>query len=340
MTLTEKSFDIESLSKHFKPPILIVSTIVGRGMYSIGEAIRERQGDKPNVYHLPIEELLPPEAVNEDLERYQLICKNFPFLLYLVYKIPLFYYRKYLRERLFNTTDLGQLRQRIEALQIKTVICVSHRPAFWVANLKRRFSIDVSVWGVLAEYGRNLGWKYQFWEHMDGFLSPVAEDTLGLRLPSHLQFFQINLPARREYYEIAKAKGDKNCVLLVCGFWGMGPFMKILRTLMRELPGVRVHAICGENKKAYENLRQAFKHNPNILLYETTPSLVPYLKGCASVITKPGISSLVESHAAQRKIFLLKGLPVAEDNNARFAIRHFGAQWFDIEAFKRWYVSS
>lgn len=340
MIPTEKSFDFENLSEHFKPPILIVSTRVGRGMYSIGEAIQERQEDKPHVYHLAVEELLSGSAIKEDLERYQLICNRFPFLLYLVYKIPIFYYRKYLRERFFNSTDLQKLKRKIESLHIKTVICVSHRPAFWITNLKRRESVDVSVWGVLAEYGKNLGWKYQFWEQMDGFLSPVDEDKLDLQLPSHVKFFKINLPAKRAYYEISEARGDKNSVLLVCGIWGLGPFVKILQALVGELPSVRIHVVCGDNKQEYEKIRQVFKHNPNIHLYGMTPSLVPHLKECASVITKPGISSLLESHAARRQIFLLKGLPVAEDNNARFAIRHFGAQWFDIEAFKRWYAAS
>lgn len=340
MSREEKSFELECLAGHFQPPILIVSTIVGRGMYAIGEAIRERQGAHSPVYHIPVEELLSQRVVREDLERYKFICNNCPALLYLVYKLPLVYYRKYLREKLFNTADLKRLKRTIEALRIKTVICVSHRPAFWLANLKRREAVDVSIWGVLAEYGKTPGWKYQFWEHIDGFLSPVAEETLDLKLPGRVQFIRINLPAKRAYYELAETKGDKNCVLLACGFWGLGPFMKILRTLIGEIPGLKVHVVCGENTKAYDELRQVFQSNPNVSLYGTTPSLVPYLKQCASVITKPGISSLVESHAARRQIFLLKGLPVAEDNNARYAIRHFAAQWFDIEAFKRWHATA
>jgi hypothetical protein len=65
-------------------------------------------------------------------------------------------------------------------------------------------------------------------------------------------------------------------------------------------------------------------------------SLVPLLKECASVITKPGISTLLEAHAAHRKIFLLKGMPVAEDNNAEHAVRHFGAEWYNRDGFVRW----
>jgi hypothetical protein len=55
------------------------------------------------------------------------------------------------------------------------------------------------------------------------------------------------------------------------------------------------------------------------------------------VITKPGISTLLEARATGRKLFLLPGMPVAEDNNAGYAVRHFGAEWFSKESFTRWY---
>jgi hypothetical protein len=339
MTPTERFFDFEELSERFEPPVLIVSTVVGRGMYTIGEAIRQSIGEGRAVYHVPVEELVPRGAVNEDLERYKYISNNFPALLYLVYKIPFFYYRKYLREKLFATASPRKLREQIEARGIKTVICVSHRPAFWVSNLKRREGLNVTVWGVLGEYGKNLGWKYQFWEQIDGFLSPVETNELGFKLPGHVKFIKVNLPARREYRELACLEGDADSVLLVCGFWGQGPIAETVKRLSDALPGLRFHAVCGENRDAYEKARRLFRDDARIQVHGVVPSLAPLLGECASVITKPGISTLLESHAARRKIFLLKGMPVAEDNNARFAAAHFGAEWFDVGRFKSWYLS-
>ncbi len=338
MTPSERYFEFEELSEHFTPPVLIVSTAVGRGMYAIGEAIRQRLGERHPVHHVTIEELSPPEVVAEDLKRYKYISNHFPALLYLVYKIPLFYYRKYLREKLFNSANLESLREKVEALNIRTVICVSHRPAFWVSNLKRRAGLGISVWGVLGEYGKNLGWRYQFWEQVDGFLSPVGREALGFRLPPRVRFVKVVLPARREYYDLAASKGDVNDALLVCGFWGQGPMAEVVGRLSGALPDLRIHAVCGENREAYENLRRVYGDNPKVLAYGVTPSLAPLLRECASVITKPGISTLLEGHAARRKLFLLKGMPVAEDNNARFAIEHFGAQWFDVKTFVGWHA--
>ncbi len=336
MTPAERFFDFDELRERFEPPVLIVSTVVGRGMYTIGEAIRESLGDGHAVYHVPVEELVSRGTVNEDLDRYKYISNNFPALLYLVYKIPFFYYRKYLREKLFNTADPRRLREKVEACGIRTVICVSHRPTFWVSNMKRRGGLDVSVWGVLGEYGKNLGWKYQFWEQMEGFLSPVERRELGFELPNSVTFIKVNLPARREYTQLANVRGDPDSVLLVCGFWGQGPLAETVRKLSGALPGLKIHAVCGENRRAYEEARRLFRHDPRIQVHGVAPSLAPLLRECASIITKPGISTLLESHAARRQIFLLKGMPVAEDNNARFAAEHFGARRFDVETFKRW----
>ena len=330
---------IEELSERFEPPVLIVSTVVGRGMYSIGEAIHERLIRRGSIYHCPVEELVPSQVVNEDLKRYKFISNNIPVLLYVVYKVPIFYYRKYAREKLFRAADLEILRRKIESLRIKTVICVSHRPAFWVSSAQRRYGLDISVWGVLGEYGKNLGWKYQFWSHINGLLSPIDREALGFPLPEPVEFQKIELPAKREYHEISNTKGDKNSVLLVCGFWGQGPILKTLQQLSDAFPNLQIYSICGENNVAYDDIRASFGENSNVRAYGIVKSLAPFLKECGSVITKPGISTLLETHAAHRKIFLLKGMPVAENNNARFATRYFGAQWFNIGAFKEWYAA-
>jgi hypothetical protein len=65
--------------------------------------------------------------------------------------------------------------------------------------------------------------------------------------------------------------------------------------------------------------------------------LHPLLRACASVVTKPGLGTILEAHAAGRKIFLLKGMPVAEDNNAHYALEQMRAEWFTLERFLRWY---
>jgi hypothetical protein len=313
-------------------PVLVVSTKVGRGMYSIGQALVERVGES-DCRHVAIEDYLPARAVDEDLRRYKLISNHAKILLNLVYKLPVFYWRKYVRESLVGIGGLAGLRDLIDATGTRTVICVSHRPAFWVSKLKHHAGMRFALWGLLGEYGKNLGWRYIFWDQVDGFLSPVPEHETGLVLPRHVKLASIALPVRKAYEELASVAG--NDVLLTCGFWGQGPFLRLVRAIRRALPPVRCHVVCGENRRAQAILRRLYCDDPLVQVHGIVDGLAPLLRTSRAIVTKPGISTLIEAHAAGRKIFLVPGMPVAEANNARFALRHFGAEWLTVDGLQR-----
>ena len=319
-------------------PVLIVSTKVGRGMYSLGEALAERLGNRLPCIHTAIEDHLPARAVQEDLRRYKFISNHCKILLTLVYKVPFFYWRKYIRESALGSGGLGQLRELIQSSGTKTVLCVSHRPAFWVSKLKRQERLPFKLWGLLGEYGKNLGWQYIFWDQVDGFMSPVAREDIGISLPSHVDLVAIGLPARLAYGELAGTQGEANDVLLTCGLWGQGPLLRLVWEIRQALPDARLHVVCGENQRAQRWLRRVFPHDPALQVHGVVDSLVPLLRTSRAIITKPGISTLIEAHAAQRKIFLVPGMPVAEANNARYALQHFGAEWFTADNLRRTYA--
>lgn len=319
-------------------PVLIISTKVGRGMFSLGEAIAERIPPSVPVEHLDIESLLPARGLQEDLERYRLISCRWPWLLNIVYRVPIFYYRKYLRERL-APADLSRLAEAIDRFRPVTVICVSHRPAFWLSALKHRSGARFELWGVLGELGDTLGWRYLFWNSIDHFLSPVPAQLLSCRLPDRLQFSEITLPARSAFEELRTVTPDRRRILLVCGYWGQGPVMRVARQILESLPDAEIDVVCGENADLYTEGRRVFQGNCRVTWHGSLESIVPLMRMCAAVVTKPGISTLLEAHASRRKIFLLPGMPVAEDNNARYAIRNFDAEWFSAGTLRSWSTS-
>ncbi len=327
---------LKSSLEGLEPPVLIVSTVVGRGMYSIGEALLEVLTANTQARHVAIEDFLPASGVREDLERYKWISSRFPFLLNVAYRTRFVYQRKLLRERWLRPTDLRSLRDEITRHGIRSVVCVSHRPAFWLANLKRSAGLDIEVVGLLGEFGSSLGWKYIAWDAIDAFLSPVGRKELRFRIPPAVRFVEIELPARKAYEQLADSPGDPMSTLVICGYWGQGPIDRILKLLTRAHPDQRIHTVCGENEELFRAMQKARGDHPNVVCHGRVDSLVPILRECGSVITKPGISTLLEARAAGRKIFLLRGMPVAEDNNARFALKHFGASWFDLDCFGRW----
>ena len=340
LTPAGKIRDIEEFVGSLKTPVLILSTVVGKGNYSVGEALQERFSSPAEVHHNAIEEILPRNAVNEDKTRYHFISNKFPALLNLVYRFPVVYCRKLLREKYLKSTDLGTIHKMVVSMGIKTVICISHRPAFWVSAAKLRYGMNADIWGIQTEYGKTFGWKYIFWESMDGFLAPVEKDELNYPFRDRMKFDSINQFSKREYQLLKDKPGDKNNVLFCAGQWGQignKKAISIIASLRNIFPRIRIFAVCGTNASLKTSLENEFSGDKNITVYPAVSSLCGIMRECASVITKPGFSTLNEAYSANREIFLLKGMPVAEDNNARYALKYFRARWYDIGLFGRWY---
>ena len=76
----------------------------------------------------------------------------------------------------------------------------------------------------------------------------------------------------------------------------------------------------------------------NIIVYEKPNSLCALISRCASIVTKPGGVIITEAHKARRRIFLIDGLPVTEQANARYAVENFSAAKFSLKTFSRWYA--
>ena len=194
----------------------------------------------------------------------------------------------------------------------------------------------MAVYGVLTEFGTSLGWKYMFWDAMNGFISPVEASALHIDLPPTLPFHHLQLPVRSQFHSLPPASDRKDHCLVMGGFWGQGQMLDTVRALVAGFPSVHGHVVCGDNKKLESRLTTEFANAHNITVSGLMDGIAPLLSRCSCVVTKPGMGTLLEAHASRRKIFLFPGLPVAEDNNARYALQHFEAEWFSIAAFRRW----
>lgn len=315
-------------------PLLVLSTAVGRGMFSIGEALVERAADRGPVDHRPIEEFLPSAGLREDVERYRTISSRFPVLLNIAYRFPPIYQRKLVRERHLRSTDLARLEGFLAQGGYRAVLAVSHRPAFWAGLAKERAGLDLALVGLSGEFGSSLGWRYVPWSAIQCFLSPVPRADIRFTVPATVAFREVALPARAEYVRLAATEGDRRAVLVVCGYWGQGRIDRVIAELRAARPDLELHAVCGENAAMRATIAAA--GDARVHAYGVVPSLAPLLEGCGSVISKPGIATILEVHAAQRALFLMRGMPVAEDNNLRHALTHLGAQRYSLRRFLAW----
>ena len=342
MSIQENMFgSLEKALSQFEGPVLIVSSAVGAGNISIGEAVRQRLANQ-EVSHFQIERFLPAAAVEEDNHRYKFISNHFNFLLHAIYRVPFFYQRKLFREEHVRRTDLSLLANEIKRGGYRTVIAVSHRQAFWLSLLKKRKQGVFQLYGVLTEFGTNLGWRYLLWDEIDGFISPLPKDALCLPFSQKLRFIKAPLLYKKEYADLAGYKGKRDKVLFVAGFWGQVSWRKavyLVERLLNAFEHLQVTVVCGTNQKLFNIFVRSLGTHPRLTIFGQSDSLCEMMKECASIITKPGFSTLVEAHAACRQIFLLKGMPVAEEHNASYALSHFGAKRFSVREFGRWYLS-
>ena len=315
-------------------PVLILSTAVGRGMFSIGAALVERAAGRGPVEHRPIEDFLPSAGLREVDERYRAISSRFPVLLNIAYRFPPIYQRKLLRERHLRATDLGRLEHCLAQDGYRAVLAVSHRAAFWAGLAKERARLDTTLVGLSGEFGSSLGGRYVPWSAIQGFLSPVPRAEIRFTIPATVSFKEVALPARQEYVRLAATRGARGAVLVVCGYWGQGRIDRVLAELRAARPELELHAVCGENEAMRATISAA--GDARVHAYGVVPSLAPLLARCGSVISKPGIATILEVHAARRALFLMRGMPVAEDNNLRYALAHLGAQPYSLRRFLAW----
>ena len=195
---------------------------------------------------------------------------------------------------------------------------------------------------MLSEFGRNLGWKYIFWDKVEGFISPLEASKLRLCIPKHTAYLHVALPVGEELYSLAGFPGSHNKVLFIAGFWGQvdfKPARSIIERVSKSFPDIQISVVCGTNSKLADRLNKYFRNFIQVKIYGQVSSIAHLLRECASIISKPGFSTLSEAYVAKRKIFLLKGMPVAEDNNAGYAIENFSAEWFSLAGFRKWYYS-
>lgn len=333
---------LQSALNALVPPILIVSSRVGKGNISVGAALERLTRPGAVARHVVVEEILPASAVNEDLSRYKFISSNFPFLLNLVYRFPFIYWRKLFRELHLNWSDLSGLYYEVMDSKCRSLLCISHRPTFWMALAKKRFGFNFPLYGVLTEFGPTPGWRYVPWDAINTFLIPIHDTELGVMPPSSVSCHYIGPICDDRFHSLARSMGERGEVLFAAGAWGQVRARKagkLIAQLLEKFPGVRVHAVCGTNAVLFAHLcaiKDKAPFGSRLSVYPVLDSLFPLLERCGSVITKPGFSTLCEAFAANRKIFLLRGMPVAEDHNAHYALRNFGADWYTLEDFRKW----
>lgn len=317
------------------PPVLVVSSRAGFGNYRAGEALLRQMTPTRPAEHLAVETLVEDRLARANFVRYRFICEQAPWLLHGMYRLALPYRMKRWAIGSGENQELGPLYRKLVQDGVQTVIATNHRAALWLGALKLKRKLSCKIWGCLTDYHFGAGWRHILWEGIDRFFGPIPPNQIPLSIRS--RYRQIPLPVPDDPASLQTDPGDPNQVLLTGGGWGLGPLASSARWLHRSFRRIRIHVVCGDNRALFSRLQREYNGDARVCLYGAVPSLVPLLRSCRSVVCRPGALTITEAFLSRRTLFLLPGLPVVEESNASYAVRHFKAKHFHPRAFQEWY---
>jgi hypothetical protein len=324
----------------------------GWGNRRAAEALAERSGLPPDSVR-SIEDFIPAVWIDRDFGRYQEICRRAPWLLRFVYSIPGYYG---LKRRSVTAAELQATADRLDAWLRASgaahLVLLNHRAAFWASEAKAAGRIRCGLWCAFTDYRVSPGWKHLGWEQIDGSFGPVSARELPARGRDRHREHPLAVSAAfagGSGTDAADGSGrtgrsggnadaaGRDRVLITGGGWGLGALAGSAVALADRVPELRIRVYCGSDQTLARRIDSLTRNYKGRVQTRTGSDMSAGIRWADAVVCRPGAMTLTESFAAGKKIFVLPGLPVIEEANARFAVRFFGAEPFTRRGFVRWH---
>lgn len=171
---------------------------------------------------------------------------------------------------------------------------------------------------------------HPFWEFTNPDYFVVAADFLikeasrrGID-PSIVKPFGI--PVNERFNNITDTKTarnllglkDKFTIMVASGGMGFVDMEPVMRNL-DEADDIQIIAICGSNKKMYNQLSRK-KYKNDVVVLGFTDKMSDYMDAADIIYTKPGGLSTSETLAKGKPMFLMRPLPGVEEANMAFMV--------------------
>ena len=109
---------------------------------------------------------------------------------------------------------------------------------------------------------------------------------------------------------------DKDIILITSGSMGFGKMKDIVKAILNNIQNAYVIAICGSNKKLYEELQEI--KNENLMVKGFINNINEYISASTIVLTKPGGLTSTEVGVIRKPMIHLLPIPGVENYNANF----------------------
>ncbi len=215
----------------------------------------------------------------------------------------------------------------IEEFGPDVIICTHVFSAQVVNELKRRGRLtDIPTIGIVTDYTIHPFWEevtnVEYVEIASEFISQRA-NIKGITNDRLLPFgipIQKKFSVKRDKTDVRAELSlpcDGRIILVMAGSMGYGNMPAIISGILRFDSSCTILAVCGNNKKLYNNLvKKAYPKN--VKLYGFTDNVDVLMDAADCIVTKPGGLTTTESMAKNLPMIFVNPLPGQEDRNQEF----------------------
>ena len=262
---------------------------------------------------------------------YMHVIKRIPILWDVMYDNPRVAHRSQFIQNFLHRTSHEKLEKLFERHNPDTVVCSQAFPCGMVADFKMKNKLKTRIIGVLTDFAPHSYWIN---EGVDYYIVPSMEikDRFikkGIH-PDAIKVYGIPLKPKftmqLDRKPIAKKLGIDlkiPTLLVMGGGQGLGPILKIVKSLIKTNVNFQTIVLAGTNKKVVEQLeRFSRKTDKKILIYEFATNVDELMEIATLIITKPGGLTTAESLTKGLPMVIVNPIPGQEMRNTDFLIKN------------------
>lgn len=215
------------------------------------------------------------------------------------------------------TEVLRSVDQLIKTHEPDVIICTLPLCGRIISEYKKKVGSKIPMATCITDVSAHKGW---FSEGSDLYFVPTysVKKKMVDKGIEEGSIYVTGIPVRQEFLNSRNdRKGQGNCnkeILIMGGGLGLLPDMDALMESIGNMENMHVTIITGNNKKAYENLREKYE---GVEVVGFTDRVSDYMKRADILISKPGGITLFEALATQTPMLVIRPFLDQEQRNAR-----------------------
>lgn len=300
--------------------VLILSCSTGGGHNTAGQAIKayfESNGVVCDTFDTL--SLLPDAIAKVMSSGHVFLYRHFPRLFGVGYRFEEKHKPRYMYRQSAYGAD--ELYSYINENNYDTVICTHVFSALTMTEIRKRHNPRLKIYYVSTDYTCCPGVSRS---DMDAYFVPLGlrHEFCAAGIPSK-KIFESGIPVNPIFYDNCdKAEARRECgvpenkklVLLMCGSMGCGPIYELAELMSKKMPrDSQLAAICGSNKKLYNELLKISADNITVVGY--TNKMSRWMDAADVILSKPGGLSSTEAMAKKLPLVCINAVPGCETRN-------------------------